>query len=131
LAFELRLSVSYFPAESNGLCMSEIREQLKIDLRGAMKARATEDVATLRSVLAAIDNAEAVPVAPTSSSVEPVIGKSADVPRKLLSAADIRQIVQDEVDERRHASETYRQIGERAEAERLQRAADLLAAYLG
>lgn len=110
--------------------MSQLREQMKTDLRSAMKARATEDVVTLRSVLAAIDNAEAVPVAPTSSSVAPVIGRSADVPRKVLSADDIRQLVQHEVDERRHASATYAQLGQAAEAERLQRAADLLAAYL-
>lgn len=110
--------------------MSQLREQMKADLRSAMKARATEDVATLRSVLAAIDNAEAVPMVSSASSVEPVIGKSNDVPRKLLSPADIRQLVQHEVTERQHASATYAQLGEAAAAERLQRAATLLAAYL-
>ena len=79
--------------------MSEIREQMKVDLRQAMKARDTERVTTLRSVLGAIDNAEAVPVTAISASVEPVVGKSNDVPRKLLSTEDIRQIVTHEIAE--------------------------------
>lgn len=110
--------------------MSQLREQMKADLRSAMKARATENVVTLRSVLAAIDNAEAVPVEPTSSSAAPVIGKSNDVPRKVLSQEDIQQIVQHEVTERQQASQTYAQLGQTAEAERLHRAALLLAAYI-
>ncbi len=110
--------------------MSEIREQMKVDLRQAMKARDTEQVATLRSVLGAIDNAEAVPIVAVSSLVEPVIGKSNDVPRKLLSTEDIRQIVTHEIAERQRAGQTYAELGQSAEAERLQRAATLLISYL-
>lgn len=110
--------------------MREIREQMKVDLRNAMKARDTERVTTLRAVLGAIDNAEAVPVDTVATWVEPVIGKSNDVPRKLLSAKDIHQIIAHEVAERQHASQTYAQLGQTAEAERLQKAAALLATYL-
>ena len=110
--------------------MSEIREQMKVDLRQAMKARDTERVTTLRSVLGAIDNAEAVPITAVSASVEPVVGKSNDVPRKLLSTEDIRQIVAHEIAERQHAGQTYAALGQSAEAERLQTAAALLATYL-
>lgn len=110
--------------------MSEIREQMKVDLRNALKARDTERVTTLRAVLGAIDNAEAVPVAAVSSLVEPVIGKSNEVPRKLLSTEDIHQIVAHEVAERQRAAQTYAELGQSAEAERLQTAAALLATYL-
>lgn len=110
--------------------MSEIREQMKVDLRNAMKARDTERVTTLRSVLAAIDNAEAVPVAAAPFTVEPEAGQRTEVPRKVLTGDDIRQIIEREVAERRHASQTYAQVAQQAEAERLQRAATLLISYL-
>jgi len=109
----------------------QLREQMKVDLIQAMKARQSATVATLRSVLAAIDNAEAVPVSDESTMpVEPVMGKRNEVPRKLLSAHDIQQIIQNEVDERRENGLKYAQLGRKAEAERLQTAAALLATYL-
>lgn len=108
----------------------QIREQMKADLVQAMKARESLTVATLRSVLGAIDNAEAVPVSAPTLPVEPVIGKSNEVPRKVLSADDIRQILQNEVDERCAASAEYARLGQHAEAERIQTAAALITAYL-
>lgn len=107
-----------------------VRAQMKADLTQALKARQHATVATLRSVLAAIDNAEAVPVDESTLSVEPVRGKGNDVPRKVLSVDDIRQIVQKEMDERRAASVKYAHLGLQAEAERLQTAAALIATYL-
>lgn len=108
----------------------KLREQMKVDLTQAMKARENATVATLRSVLAAIDNAEAVPVNETTFLVEPVLGQRHEAPRKLLSTDDIQQIIQKEIDERRAASVKYTKLGLQAEAERLQTAAALLAAYL-
>lgn len=108
----------------------QLREQMKMDLIQAMKTQERATVATLRSVLAAIDNAEAVPVRESKASVEPIAGKSNEVPRKVLSADEIRQIVQRERDERQHASVTYGQLGQKAEAARLQKAAALIATYL-
>lgn len=108
----------------------EIREQMKADLTQAMKARDSLAVTTLRSVLGAIDNAEAIPVTEAKIPVEPVIGKSNEAPRKLLTAADIRQILQHEIEDRRAASAEYARLGQPAEAERLQKAAGLIEAYL-
>ncbi|MFN8489577.1 MAG: GatB/YqeY domain-containing protein [Caldilineaceae bacterium] len=108
----------------------QIREQMKADLTQAMKARDSLAVTTLRSVLGAIDNAEAIPVTEAKFPVEPVIGKSHEAPRKILTADDIRQILQHEVEERRAASAEYARLGQQAEAERLQKAAALIAAYL-
>ncbi|CAN5867734.1 hypothetical protein BH10CHL1_BH10CHL1_50450 [soil metagenome] len=108
----------------------ELRAQMKADLLQAMKARQTATVSTLRSVLAAIDNAEAVPVSEPTQPVEPVMGQQNEVPRKLLSVEDIRQIIQRELDERHAASLTYIQLGEQAEAGRLQREVALLFDYL-
>lgn len=109
----------------------QLREQMKVDLIQAMKVRQSATIATLRSVLAAIDNAEAVAVSTASTlPVEPVLGKRHEVPRKLLSADDIRQIIQNEMDERQANSLKYAALGRKAEAERLQTAAALIASYL-
>jgi len=108
----------------------QIREQMKADLVQAMKARESLTVATLRSVLGAIDNAEAVPVTEPTLPVEPVIGKSNEVPRKLLSANDIRQILVRERNERQAASLEYAGLGQEAAAERLRREAAIIASYL-
>ena len=108
----------------------QLREQMKADLIQAMKARQNATVATLRAILAAIDNAEAVPIEETAMPAEPLLGQQHEVPRKLLSAADIRQIIQQEAAERRAASQKYATLGQPAEAERLQTAAALIEAYL-
>ncbi|MCE7989439.1 MAG: hypothetical protein DYG89_50450 [Caldilinea sp. CFX5] len=108
----------------------QLREQMKADLTQAMKARQSATVATLRAVLAAIDNAEAIPVSEPTFPVEPALGQRHEAPRKILSTEDIRQIVQKEIDERRAASIKYANLGLQAEAERLQNAATLLADYL-
>jgi uncharacterized protein YqeY len=107
-----------------------LREQMKADLTQAMKARQSATVATLRSVLAAIDNAEAIPVSESAFPVEPVPGQRHEAPRKILSVEDIHQIVQKEIDERCRASAKYATLGLQAEAARLQTAAALLATYL-
>jgi uncharacterized protein YqeY len=107
----------------------QLREQMKRDLVQAMKARQTATVATLRSALAAIDNAEAVPVDETTPII-PFVTQRPDVPRKVLSDADIQEILQKEVDERNAASAEYARLGQSTEAERLQASAALIANYL-
>lgn len=107
-----------------------LREQMKADLTQAMKARQRATVTTLRSVLAAIDNAEAIPVIEPAFPAEPVLGQQHEAPRKRLSAEDIREIVQREMDAHCAASVKYANLGLQAEAERLQNAATLLAGYL-
>ncbi|MCX6049433.1 MAG: GatB/YqeY domain-containing protein [Chloroflexi bacterium] len=109
----------------------QLREQMKADLLRAMKERQSATVSTLRSVLAAIDNAEAVPVKDERTvPVEPVLDQRHEVPRKILSADNIHQIVQQELDERRAASLVYAKLGKTEEADRLQHEVNLLSAYL-
>jgi uncharacterized protein YqeY len=103
---------------------------MKADLIEAMKSREQLKVATLRSVLAAIDNAEAVPVTERRTLTVPVLGQTHEVPRKVLSDDDIRQIMQREVDERNAASTEYTRLGQTEEAVRLQTAAALIETYL-
>lgn len=104
-----------------------IRDRLRADLVAAMKARRIADVAVLRTVLAAIDNAGAVEAGPVWP---PVVNRSADVPRRELTEDDVRAIVAREIAERHDAAAEYRRLGRGDEAERLTAEAELLAPYL-
>lgn len=102
----------------------------------AMKSRDRAATTALRSALAAIDNAESVPVEPGSSSVassEHVAGAAtglgaAEVQRRHLTEEDVRAIVEKESSDRVSAAAEYERLGRgdlagnlRAEAEVLDR----------
>jgi uncharacterized protein len=104
-----------------------LRELLKADLLKAMKARQSHTVSTLRTVLAAIDNAEAVDV---DTSLVPLTGFTRDVPRKVLSEVDMEAILSAEIDDLRAALVDYETGGKIAEAEILRQKLNALLAYL-
>lgn len=93
-----------------------LRERLAGDLRVAMKARDTLAVATLRSLLSALDNAGAVT---ETKAHAPVFGRSGDVPRRDLTAEDIKQVLAAEAAEREAAADDYERRGLRDGANRL------------
>jgi hypothetical protein len=122
-----------------------MRASLRDDLKAALKARDRVATAALRSTLAAIDNAEAVPVDDPVDSVtgdEPVVtgnehvaGSAAglgatEVARRHLTKADLRSIVESEVRERSVAAAEYEQLGRNDFAERLRAEAEVLSRYL-
>jgi uncharacterized protein len=113
-------------------------------LTAAMKARHKRAVATLRSTLAAIDNAEAVDAAAAVDATAggehpagdgPIAGAAlgvgaAEVERRVLTAAETEAIVRREVAERQHAAHAYERAGHAQPAERLRAEAELLTTYL-
>lgn len=103
-------------------------KRLKADLLSAMKARQSIAVATLRSMVGAIDNAGAVE---HDTTIVPLVGRSADVPRRELTEAQVRAILQGEADERRSAQVKYERLGKNMEAERLRAELEVFARYLG
>jgi uncharacterized protein len=121
---------------------------MRRDLTAAMKARDKPAVATLRSTLAAIDNAEAVdaaaggghPVgegagAEAAGADAAIVGAAlgvgaAEVERRVLTAAEMEAIVRREVAERERAAEDYERAGQAPHAERLRAEAELLNADL-
>jgi uncharacterized protein len=118
-----------------------MRETLRRDLTSAMKARDVVAVAALRSALAAIDNAEAVDVAPaaepaaTSATSAEVAGAvvgvgAAEVPRRVLTAADVERLVRGERDDRITAAVDHERLGRSESAGRLRAEAGVLALYL-
>ncbi|TDD54745.1 GatB/YqeY domain-containing protein [Saccharopolyspora elongata] len=114
-----------------------MRTSLRDDLKTALKARNNVAVAALRSALAAIDNAEAVPAGRSlSSGNEHVAGAAlgvgaAEAQRRRLTESDMRSIVANEVRERAAAAEEYEQAGRDDLAERLRAEAAVLSRHLG
>jgi uncharacterized protein len=103
-----------------------------------MKSRDRVAVAALRTTLAAIDNAEAVDassVAQPKTGSEHVAGASAgagssDVPRRVLSEAEVNAIIHQQQEERWTAALEYEKLGQREHADRLRREAAVLTAYV-
>jgi uncharacterized protein len=127
---------------------SPVRQRLQLALREALKARDAVAVSALRSALAAIDNAGAVP-GPAScgpASGDPAPAARTDGPhfagaaaglgageaeRRRLTEADIEQIVCAEVAERQAAVQDYDRAGHPDQAERLRHEARILLSIIG
>jgi uncharacterized protein YqeY len=115
-----------------------MRDRLREDLAGAMKARDRVAITVLRTTLAAIDNAEAVDVSssePRGTGSHHVAGSSAgvgssDVTRRVLSDAEIGTIIREEFDERWQAAAEYEKLGRVDAADALRREAAVLDRYL-
>jgi uncharacterized protein len=115
-----------------------MRTRLRDGLTAALKARDRVAVGALRSALAAIDNAEAVPVERPPAGVagnEHVAGAAtgpgaAEAERRHLTAADLRSIVENEVRERSAAAQEYERNGRGDLAGRLRAEAEVLGRYL-
>jgi hypothetical protein len=118
-----------------------IRSALERALRAAMKAKDTVAVSALRSALAAIANAEAVPL-PAAPESEAVLAASrhvaggvpgagaTDAERRRLTEEDMARVVRDEICERQAAAGQYRAAGHADRAERLLREASAIQAAL-
>jgi uncharacterized protein YqeY len=113
-----------------------MRKRLRAALPAALKQRDAVLVKVLRTTLAALDNAEAVPVRGrdhTSHAVEATrVGVGAgEVARRNLSSEDVERLVRAEVSERQDAARFYEQADQHEHARRLRQEADMLAAVAG
>jgi uncharacterized protein YqeY len=94
------------------------RQALRQTLSAAMKRRDADAVNALRSVLGAIDNAEAAdlsaaPDAQPSVIAGAVVGLGAgEVARRQLSSDDVDAIIRGEIAARRTAAGEYERLGE-------------------
>jgi uncharacterized protein YqeY len=121
-----------------GLESRPMRASLRDDLKAALKARDSVATAALRSALAAIDNAEAVPAGhplDCATGNEHVAGSAAglgttEAARRHLTKADLRSIIENEVRERSAAATEYEQLGRNDFAERHRAEAEVLSRYL-
>ncbi|MDX6234373.1 MAG: uncharacterized protein QOH68_3478 [Nocardioidaceae bacterium] len=108
---------------------SPIRVVLRDRLTAAMRARDRQTAGAMRSVLAALENAEALPVtgrgsiAATSAHIAGAAAGlgAAEAPRRVLSADDERALVEREAAELRSASAALAAAGQHERAtERIQ-----------
>jgi hypothetical protein len=120
-----------------------IRAGLELELRAAIKARDTVAVSALRSVLAAIGNAEAVPqpTGPTttttaaSAASQHVAGGATglgatEADRKTLTGDETAALVRNEIAERQAAARQYEDAGHQERAARLLREVRVIQAAL-
>jgi hypothetical protein len=113
-----------------------LRTRLRRDLRAAMKAQRRDEMAALRTLIAAIDNAEAVDEAPPEprASSEHVAGAvqgvgAADATRRVLTERDLERVVETELWERDAQAARLELLGRADEASRLRIEADVIARY--
>jgi hypothetical protein len=104
-----------------------LRARLKADLGAARKDGDAERVAVVRTLMAAIANAEAVELGPSHPTD---VQGWAEAPRRRLSAEDVRDVVRREADELRAAAAEYERRGAPQEAARLRRSAECAEEYL-
>ena len=115
-----------------------LRDALRRDLASAMKAREPDAVSALRTAIAAIDNAEAVPApderaATTSGHIAGAragLG-AAEAARRNLSDGPQQAILRDQIAGYAADADRYEALGQQDAAGRLRARARLLTAYLG
>jgi uncharacterized protein len=113
----------------------DLRTSLQAAVPAAMKARDKEAVSALRSALARIANAEAVPIdtMPAAGAIGegPVGHGAADAPRRQLDESEIRALVMAEVTEHEQAADLLAASGQVAVADGLRAQAAVLRSHLG
>jgi uncharacterized protein len=102
-----------------------LRRRLRDELAAAMKARDATTVRALRSVLAAIDNAEAADASAAPRQEPGVIAGGAaglgagEVARRTVTEQDVRDILSMAIEEREDAALQYDALQRPDEAQRL------------
>jgi uncharacterized protein len=132
------------PVAPGGVPSADLQARLRLALRAAIRERDPAATPALRSALAALANAEAVPAAPApgqatggqhAAGSQHVAGTvhglgAAEVPRRRLTGAEEAAIVQAEISDREEAARDFGRAGHHDRAERLRREAAALAAVL-
>ena len=124
--------------DRGGEAGGSIPGRLGVALRQALRDRDVVAASALRSTLAAIGNAGAVPpdrVPAARPGGGPIAGALAglgagEAERRNLSGAEVAGIVRAEITERRVAAAEYQRSGHRGRAERLRREAQVLETVL-
>jgi uncharacterized protein len=103
-------------------------DRVQVDLLVARKARDEHAVTALRTLLAALSNAEAPP-APASSSLGPKVIGLAEHDRLVLSDDDHRRILDEQIAIREAAGAEYDAIGQTDAAAAVRAERDVLDRY--
>jgi uncharacterized protein len=93
---------------------AHMRSRLRSDLLTAMRSRRKLEVAVIRELVAAIDNAEAPlgHAAPPASVRHEFGSGSAEVARLILSRAQVSALLLNEIERRERAASEFERLGE-------------------
>jgi len=103
--------------------------RLRADLQAAMQAKASDEVRMLRTLIAALDNAEAVAEPPKAFGSRAFGDPSGEVARREIDAAALDALLLAEIEARLAAADEDDRHQQHAEAARLRHEADLIARY--
>jgi uncharacterized protein YqeY len=113
-----------------------LRARLRRDLRAAMKAQRRDEMAALRNLIAAIDNAESVDDAapPPRASGAHVAGAlpglgAAEAARRTVSERDLQRVIESELWERDAQAQKFELLGRVDDATRLRVESEIIARY--
>jgi uncharacterized protein YqeY len=105
------------------------KDRLRADLKAAMQARDSGKAALLRTLIAALDNAEAVEVEQKGYVSRPFGDPSGEVARRALDAEAISTVLAAEATGRLAAASDYERHGRADDAKRLRGEAALVESY--
>ena len=90
-----------------------MKGRLRADLRDAMKNKRAIEAKVIRSLVAALDNAEAPPAQDgrAAGDFHRFHSGSAEVERRVLDGAEVRQILRAEILERERAAAELKRLG--------------------
>ncbi|SFX97401.1 hypothetical protein SAMN04244548_02385 [Paracoccus pantotrophus] len=110
----------------------DMKTRMRADLRAAMKEGRGSDAKLIRTLIAAIDNAEAPPARGGSGAAEQhrFLSGSAEVERLSLDAERVRAILLAEIKEREQAAAEMDRLGRPDRADAIRAEARLAAGYL-
>lgn len=111
---------------------SDMKARLRIDLRAAMKARNATEARVIRSLVAALDNAEApsLPPGPPAALPHEFARRTAEVERLRLTGPQVRDVLLSEIHERERASAAFDLLGKGDHANTLNEEARVIRRYL-
>jgi uncharacterized protein len=109
-----------------------MKTRIRGDLVAAMKTRRSAETSLLRGILAALDNAEAVSVGTAHDlyKVRMFGDPSVEATRRVLSGADVHNLLLHETAEREVAAREFEKLGMQEEAARLRNEVSLIARYI-
>lgn len=106
-----------------------LKQRLRADLKAAVQARAADDVRLLRALIAALDNAEAVPTEHSGYVARSFGDPSGEVARRALDGDEVEALLAVETESRLAAAADYARHGREADAARLREEAALIGRY--
>jgi uncharacterized protein len=111
---------------------AQMKSRLRADLGAAMKAGRKHEVALIRELIAAIDNAEAAPGRTERVSLvrHDFHSGSAEVARLVLSKEQVRNLLLTEIEKREQAAAEFGRVGEAEGADALRTEALLAKRYV-